>query len=73
MIALFQILGNIPEVKDKFRSMVISGRKTSGYAFSSLVGMVSKEYVVGFALDRSHLVSSRDTTSKNDILGKWFG
>ena len=56
-IALFQMHGRVPEVKDKLISLVTSGRKTSGYAFSSLVGMVSNKHVVGFALDRSHLIS----------------
>ena len=54
-------------------SLAISGRKTSGCAFSSLFGMVSNKQVVGFALDNIHLTSPRVTGLKNDILGKSFG
>ena len=71
--ALFQMHGKIPEIKYKLITMVISGRKTSGYGFSSLGGMVSNKHVVGFALDRSHLISPRETALKDDILGRSFG
>ena len=72
-IALFQMHGKVPEVKDKLISVVINGRKTSGCVFSSLVGMISDKQVVGFALDSSHLTSLKVTGLKNDILGRSFG
>ena len=72
-IALFQMHGKVPEVKDKLISLVINGRKTSGCVFSSLVGMISDKQVVGFALDSSHLTSLRVTDLKDNILGRSFG
>ena len=72
-IALFQMHGKISDVKDKLISLVISGRKTSGCVFSTLVGIVSDKQVVGFALDNSCLTSSRETGLKSYILGKTFG
>ena len=71
--ALFQMHGKVPDVKDKLISLVISGRKTSGCVFSNLVVIVSHKQVVGFALDNSCLISSRETGLKSDILGKTFG
>ena len=72
-IALFQGDRNVPDDTDKLISLVMSGRKTSGCIFSSLVGMVSDKQVVGFALDNSHLTSPEVTGLKKDILGKSFG
>ena len=46
-MALFQMQGKVPEVKDMLIRLVIKGRKTSGCVFSSLVGMVSNRQVVG--------------------------
>ena len=71
-MALLQMQGKVPEVKDKLLSLVINGRKASGCVFSSLVGMVSDRQVVGLALDSSHLTSLRVTGSKDDIFGRSF-
>ena len=72
-MALFQMQGKVPEVKDRLMSLVIKGRKVDRYVFSSLVGMVSERQVEGFALYRSGLTSLRVTGSKDDIFGRSFG
>ena len=72
-MALFQMQGKVPEVKDKLMTLVTKGRKASRHVFSSLVGMVSDRQVVGFALYRSHPTSLRVTGSKDDIFGRSFG
>ena len=72
-MALFQMQGKVPEVKDKLMSLVIKGRKASGCVSSSLVGMVSDRQVVGFALYRGHLATLRVTGSKDDIFERSFG
>ena len=72
-MALFQMQGKVPEVKDKLISLVINGKKASACVLSSLVGMVSDRQVVGFALDSSCLTSLRVTSSKEVIFGRSFG
>ena len=71
-MVLFQMHGKVPEVRDRLISLVIKGKKASGFVLSSLVGMVSDRQVVGFALDSSHLSSLRVTGLKDDILGRSF-
>ena len=44
-MAVFQMQGKVPEVKDKLMSLGITGRKASRYVFSSLVGTVSDIYI----------------------------
>ena len=72
-MALFQMHGKVPEVRDKLISLVINGKRASGCVFSCLVGRVSDRQVVGFALDSSCLTSIRVTGLKDDILGRSFG
>ena len=71
-MALFQMHGKVPEVRDRLISLVINGKKVSKCVLSSLVGMVSDRQVVGFALDSSHLTSLRVTGLKDNILGRSF-
>ena len=71
-MALFQMQGKVPEVKDNLINLVIKGRKASECVFSRLVRMVSDRQVVGFALYSSHLTSLRVTGSKGDIFGRSF-
>ena len=71
-MALFQVCGKVPEVRDRLISLVINGKKASGCLFSSMVGMVSNRQVVGFAVVSSHLTSLRVTSLKEVILGGSF-
>ena len=71
-MALFQMHGKVPEVRDRLISLVINGKKASGCVLGSLVLMVSDWQVVGFALDSSQLTSLRVTGLKDNILERSF-
>ena len=72
-MALFQMHGQVPEVRDRLISLVINGEKTSGCVLSNMVGMVSDRQVGGFALVSSPLTLLRVTGLKDDILARSFG
>ena len=72
-MALFQMHGKVPEVRDRLISLVINGKKASGCVLINMVGMVSDRQVVGFALVSSPLTLLRVTGLKDDILGRSFG
>ena len=39
-MALFQVCGKVPEVRDRLISLVINGKKASGCDLSSMVGIM---------------------------------
>ena len=72
-MALLQVCGKVPEVRDKFISIVFNGKRASGCVLSSMVGIVSNRQLVGFALVNSHLTSLRVAGLKDVILGRSLG
>ena len=72
-MALLQMHGKVPEVRDRLISLDVNGMKASGCVLSSMVGMVSDRQMVGFALVSSPLTSLRVTGLKDDILGRSLG
>ena len=72
-MALFQVCGKVPEVKDRLISLVVNGKKASGCVLSSMVGMVSDRQLVGFVLVSSHFTLLRVTGLKDVILGRSLG
>lgn len=66
IVASLRVGGTVPELREVFMMLLMSGARVLRQAFKRGEGMGSRGQVVGFIVERSLVVSERDRTVKED-------